>query len=69
MTLCHCLLRRAAAAAAAKSLQSCPTLCDPIDSYWALKYFKGKGRLEMKFKKWIPSRSSGILCAGRLIIL
>ena len=25
------LLRRAAAAAAVKSLQSCPTLCDPID--------------------------------------
>ena len=30
---CHCLLRsHAAAATAAKSLQSCPTLCDPIDS-------------------------------------
>ena len=27
----HCLLAAAAAAAAAKSLQSCPTLCDPID--------------------------------------
>ena len=29
----RCLLlgRKAAAAAAAKSLQSCPTLCDPID--------------------------------------
>ena len=27
----------AAAAAAAKSLQSCPTLCDPIDgSWWSL---------------------------------
>ena len=26
------LLSTAAAAAAAKSLQSCPTLCDPIDS-------------------------------------
>ena len=26
------LLQPAAAAAAAKSLQSCPTLCDPIDS-------------------------------------
>ena len=25
-------LKKAAAAAAAKSLQSCPTLCDPIDS-------------------------------------
>ena len=30
---CHCLLWlfKAAAAAAAKSLQSCPALCDPID--------------------------------------
>ena len=26
------LLLKSAAAAAAKSLQSCPTLCDPIDS-------------------------------------
>ena len=26
-----CILSSAAAAAAAKSLQSCPTLCDPID--------------------------------------
>ena len=29
LTLGH--LREASAAAAAKSLQSCPTLCDPID--------------------------------------
>ena len=28
----HSLVATAAAAAAAKSLQSCPTLCDPIDS-------------------------------------
>jgi len=28
---CHCLLPLTAAAAAAKSLQSCPTLCDLID--------------------------------------
>ena len=28
----HQLIPRTAAAAAAKSLQSCPTLCDPIDS-------------------------------------
>ena len=28
---CHCLLTVAVAAAAAKSLQSCPTLCNPID--------------------------------------
>ena len=29
---CHCLLPSLHAAAAAKSLQSCPTLCDSIDS-------------------------------------
>ena len=29
--ICICICRAAAAAAAAKSLQSCPTLCDPID--------------------------------------
>ena len=28
---CHFLLHQFYAAAAAKSLQSCPTLCDPID--------------------------------------
>ena len=28
---CHCLLWRTNPAAAAKSIQSCPTLCDPID--------------------------------------
>ena len=28
----HGILKRHAAAAAAKSLQSCPTLCDPIDA-------------------------------------
>ena len=48
--------------------------CDSLslsceEGYWVLKHFKGKERLEMKFKKWIPSRSSGILCPGRLIIL
>ena len=26
------IIKKSAAAAAAKSLQSCPTLCDPIDS-------------------------------------
>ena len=30
--LCKFLICPAAAAAATKSLQSCPTLCDPIDS-------------------------------------
>ena len=30
--VCVCVYLYAAAAAAAKSLQSCPTLCDPIDS-------------------------------------
>ena len=28
---CQCMAKTTAAAAAAKSLQSCPTLCDPID--------------------------------------
>ena len=32
MSLLFNMLSAAAAAAAAKSLQSCPTLCDPIDS-------------------------------------
>ena len=31
-TYIHVAAAAAAAAAAAKSLQSCPTLCDPIDS-------------------------------------
>ena len=31
-TLCLTAAAAAAAAAAAKSLQSCPTVCDPIDS-------------------------------------
>ena len=29
--LCHATALRHTAAAAAKSLQSCPTLCDPVD--------------------------------------
>ena len=31
-TLLHCRAYVLAAATAAKSLQSCPTLCDPVDS-------------------------------------
>ena len=31
VSVCICKIRTAAAAAAAKWLQSCPTLCDPID--------------------------------------
>ena len=31
LTVLPCVICYAAAAAAAKSLQSCPTLCDPID--------------------------------------
>ena len=47
-------LRAAAAAAAAKSLQSCPTLCDPIDGsppgspvpgIWGLKIYIFKGKV------------------------
>ena len=39
------LEKRKAAAAAAKSLQSCPTLCDPIDGY-PLQYSYLERRLE-----------------------
>ena len=40
------LLSSAAAAAAAKSLQSCPTLCDPIDSSPPGSPFLGFARQE-----------------------
>ena len=38
----------AAAAAAAKSLQSCPTLCDPIDSSPS-----GSGILQARILEWV----------------
>ena len=41
----------AAAAAAAKSLQSCPTLCDPIDS--SLPGSPVPGILQARTLKWV----------------
>ena len=40
-----------AAAAAAKSLQSCPTLCDPIDS--SLPGFPVPGILQARTLEWV----------------
>ena len=39
-----------AAAAAAKSLQSCPTLCDPVDG--SPPGFAGPGILQARTLKW-----------------
>ena len=39
------------AAAAAKSLQSCPTLCDPIDS--SLPGFPVPGILQARILEWL----------------
>ena len=41
----------AAAAAAAKSLQSCPTLCDPIDG--SLPGFAVPGILQARTLEWV----------------
>ena len=41
----------AAAAAAAKSLQSCPTLCDPIDG--SLPGFPVPGILQARTLEWV----------------
>ena len=41
----------AAAAAAAKSLQSCPTLCDPMDR--SLPSFSVHGILQARTLEWI----------------
>ena len=41
----------AAAAAAAKSLQSCPTLCDPIDS--SPLGFSVPGILQARILEWV----------------
>ena len=41
----------AAAAAAAKSLQSCPTLCSPMDS--SPPGFPGHGILQARIVEWV----------------
>ena len=48
---CHALLLAAAAAAAAKSLQSCPTLCDPIDGSPSGSAFPGI--LQARTLEWV----------------
>ena len=46
-----CLVSAAAAAAAAKLLQSCPTLCDPIDG--SLPGFPVPGILQARVLEWV----------------
>ena len=46
----------AAAAAAAKSLQSCPTLCDPIDS--SPPGFAVPGILQARTLEWVATAFS-----------
>ena len=45
------LVHAAAAAAAAKSLQSCPTLCDPIDG--SPPGFPIPGILQARTREWV----------------
>ena len=51
---CHAVVSRPAAAAA-KSLQSCPTLCDPIDS--SPPGSPVSGILQAKTLEWVSSIS------------
>jgi len=50
------IVKTAAAAAAAKSLQSCPTLCDPIDS--SPPGFPVPGILQARTLEWVAISSS-----------
>ena len=50
------LVHRAAAAAAAKSLQSCPTLCDPIDG--SPPGSPVPGILQARILEWVAISSS-----------
>ena len=52
----HRLDGHAAAAAAAKSLQSCPTLCDPIDG--SLPGSTVPGILQARTLEWVAISSS-----------
>ena len=47
----NCFVVAAAAAAAAKSLQSCPTLCDPIDGL--LPGSSVPGILQARTQEWV----------------
>ena len=58
---CHikdCHVVYAAAAAAAKSLQSCPTLCDPIDG--SPPGSSVPGILQAKTLEWVSIAFSGV---------
>ena len=56
MTLCDFTIN--SAAAAAKSHQSCPTLCDPIDS--SPTGFSVHGILQARILEWVASAFSSI---------
>ena len=45
------MIRQYAAAAAAKSLQSCPTLCDPVDG--SLPGSSVPGSLQARVLEWV----------------
>ena len=47
----YCITQMYAAAAAAKSLQSCPTLCDPIDG--SPPGFPVPGILQARTLEWV----------------
>ena len=55
----------AAAAAAAKSLQSCPTLCDPIDS--SPPGSPAPGILQARTLEWVAISFSTCMLTGALI--
>ena len=59
VTLLAIILMPAAAAAAAKSLQSCPTLCDPIDGRPPGSAIPGI--LQARIQEWVANSFSNAL--------
>ena len=55
-------IQTAAAAAAAKSLQSCPTLCDPIDGSPPVSAFPGI--LQARTQEWVAISFSNSIQTG-----
>ena len=55
-TVCHHAAAAASAAAAAKSLQSCPTLCDPING--SPPGSPVPGILQARILEWVAISSS-----------
>ena len=53
-----CLPNLCSAAAAAKSLQSCPTLCDPVD--YSLPGFSVHGVLQARALEWVAISFSNV---------